>query len=95
MEKRIDKGVDRGMQKKWSQLIENGLVTIKNENGATLRFSTESGIGIIEADGYAFKDLNRNGKLQPYKDWRLPISERIEDLANQLTISEILWFDAL
>lgn len=89
MEKRIDKGVDRGMQKKWSQLIENGLVTIKNENGATLRFSTESGIGIIEADGYAFKDLNRNGKLQPYKDWRLPISERIEDLANQLTISEI------
>jgi len=27
-----------------------------------------------------FKDLNKNGKLDPYEDWRLPINDRIENL---------------
>lgn len=27
---------------------------------------------IIEVDGYQFKDLNDNGALDPYEDWRLP-----------------------
>ena len=26
---------------------------------------------IIEVDGLKFKDLNGDGKLHPYKDWRL------------------------
>lgn len=26
---------------------------------------------VIEADGYQFKDLNDNGELDPYEDWRL------------------------
>ena len=31
---------------------------------------------IIEADGYSFKDLNDNGVLDPYEDWRLSAQER-------------------
>ena len=31
---------------------------------------------IIEADGYQFKDLNDNGQLDPYEDWRLSPQER-------------------
>ena len=27
---------------------------------------------IIEVDGYQFKDLNDNGELDPYEDWRAP-----------------------
>ncbi|WP_227742486.1 hypothetical protein [Parabacteroides distasonis] len=26
---------------------------------------------LLTVDGYAFKDLNRNGRLDPYEDWRL------------------------
>jgi beta-glucosidase len=26
---------------------------------------------VLRADGLEFKDLNRNGKLDPYEDWRL------------------------
>ncbi len=27
---------------------------------------------LVKVDGLTFKDLNRNGKLDPYEDWRLP-----------------------
>jgi beta-glucosidase len=36
---------------------------------------------LIAVDGMQFKDLNANGKLDPYEDWRLTIDERINDLA--------------
>ncbi len=26
---------------------------------------------VLRVDGLEFKDLNRNGKLDPYEDWRL------------------------
>ena len=40
-------------------------------------------IRIVTVDGYAFKDLNRNGRLDPYEDWRLTPEERAVDLAGQ------------
>lgn len=43
---------------------------------------------IIEVDGLKFKDLNGNGKLDPYEDWRLSPRERAEDLVSQMTIDE-------
>lgn len=42
----------------------------------------------LEIDGYTFRDLNKNGKLDPYEDSRLPIDERIEDLLGQMTLDE-------
>ncbi|MEO5952573.1 MAG: glycoside hydrolase family 3 N-terminal domain-containing protein [Chloroflexia bacterium] len=35
-----------------------------------------------------FRDLNKNGRLDPYEDPRLPIEERIEDLLGQMTLEE-------
>lgn len=43
---------------------------------------------IISADGLEFKDLNGNGKLDKYEDWRLPAEERAKDLVNQMTVEE-------
>ena len=43
---------------------------------------------IIEADGYQFIDLNGNGALDPYEDWRLDADTRTEDLVGQMTVSE-------
>ncbi|MFK0165228.1 hypothetical protein [Rhizobium sp. NPDC090279] len=34
----------------------------------------------LTIDGLSFKDLNRNGKLDPYENWRLPAAERAADL---------------
>lgn len=60
-----------------------------SQNGPTLGYSPSSGIKIIYQDNLAFKDLNKNGTVDPYEDWRLDIEERIADLANQLTKEEI------
>ena len=34
------------------------------------------------------RDLNKNGKVDPYEDWNLPVDERIEDLLAQMTLLE-------
>lgn len=43
---------------------------------------------IIEVDGYQFKDLNDNGALDPYEDWRLTPKERAEDLLSQMDATQ-------
>ena len=43
---------------------------------------------VIEADGYQFIDLNANGALDPYEDWRLDADTRTEDLVGQMTVRE-------
>ncbi len=43
---------------------------------------------ILTIDGLQFKDLNDNGVLDPYEDWRLSTDERITDLLSQMTIEE-------
>lgn len=43
---------------------------------------------LLTVDGLAFKDLNRSGRLEPYKDWRLPPAERARDLLSRMTLAE-------
>lgn len=43
---------------------------------------------VITVGNYRFKDLNGNGILDPYEDWRLPVDKRIEDLINKMTLEE-------
>ena len=43
---------------------------------------------IIEVDGLQFKDLNSNGTLDVYEDWREDIEDRITDLYSQMTLQE-------
>ena len=43
---------------------------------------------IIEADGLKFKDLNANGKVDVYEDWRQDVDARVEDLLSQMTLEE-------
>ncbi|MFI7581068.1 glycoside hydrolase family 3 protein [Kocuria kalidii] len=43
---------------------------------------------MIEVRGRAFKDLNANGRLDPYEDWRLPVAQRVDDLVAQMTLEE-------
>lgn len=50
------------------------------------------GVQIIKFQGFEFKDLNKNGKLDNYEDWRLPIESRIKDLISQMTLEEKIGF---
>jgi len=43
---------------------------------------------MLTEDGFVFRDLNKNGRLDPYEDGRLPIEERVEDLLSQMTLEE-------
>ncbi|MCC8198861.1 MAG: glycoside hydrolase family 3 C-terminal domain-containing protein [Tannerellaceae bacterium] len=68
---------------------QEGFVLVENDGGATLGYSPASGVKIITKDGLQFKDLNKNGKLDPYEDWRLPVEERAEDLAKRMSVEQI------
>ena len=43
---------------------------------------------IITVDGYQFKDLNDNGTLDVYEDWRKTPEERADDLLSQMDASQ-------
>jgi len=45
-------------------------------------------VQIIKQGKYEFKDLNKNNKLDPYEDWRLPVDKRIDNLVSQMTLEE-------
>ncbi|HVV54950.1 MAG TPA: glycoside hydrolase family 3 N-terminal domain-containing protein [Mucilaginibacter sp.] len=76
--------------KKWIATDEgDGIVLVKNPNGPTLGYSKTSGVKILTVDGLAFKDLDKNGRLDKYEDWRLPVEERAKDLASRLSIEQI------
>lgn len=62
---------------------------INNQRGAILGIAKDSKIELLEKDGFLFKDLNQNGQLDPYEDWRLPLEERINDLTERLSIEQI------
>ena len=62
---------------------------IENKYGPVLGYSTTSGVKILSIAGNKFKDLNRNGKLDLYEDWRLTPEERAKDLASKLSIDQI------
>ena len=74
---------------RWQETAKDGYNIITQKKGATLGYSPTSGISILECDGYAFKDLNKNGELDVYEDWRKPMRERAVDLASRLSIDEI------
>ncbi len=42
----------------------------------------------LTENGHTFRDLNANGKLDPYEDSRATLEARIEDLLSQMTIEE-------
>ena len=61
--------------------------------GPKYTIEEQHGISIIHHKrvqilGYAFKDLNKNGTLDVYEDWRLPVDERISDLVGQMSVEQ-------
>ena len=74
---------------KWTETKSGNVSIVTNKGGQALGYSASSGVKILTVDGFAFKDLNKNGKLDKYEDWRLSWDERAKDLAAQMTIEQI------
>lgn len=49
-------------------------------------------VKIITVNNLQFKDLNRNGLLDKYEDWRLPYAARAKDLISKMSVEEKVGF---
>ena len=76
-------------QNKITEHAYKGYNLVNQTKGPVLGYNSESGVSILQVDGYAFKDLNRNGELDIYEDWRKSANDRAADLASQLSIEQI------
>ena len=43
---------------------------------------------LTTTDGYTYRDLNKNGKLDIYEDRRQPVTARVDDLLKQMNLEE-------
>jgi beta-glucosidase len=74
---------------KWRIEKQDGYALVYNQGGAVLGVRGNGSAHLVFHDGFAFKDLNGNGVLDPYKDWRLPVEERVRDLAARMSVEQI------
>ena len=76
---------------KWAEtLTPDGWTMVTNEGGATLGYSKNSGLQIIQEDGYAFKDLNRNNLLDQFEDWRVDPDTRAAGMAKEIPVDQMM-----
>ena len=58
---------------------------VKNNLPATVMAES----GLVRYDGnFAYRDLDKNGKLDVYEDSRRPIEDRVQDLLKKMTLQE-------
>lgn len=69
--------------------IAEHIKAIKVNEQITLGYSVASGVNIIYKDGLPFKDLNKNGQVDVYEDWRRNVVDRAKDLASKMTVDQI------
>lgn len=60
-------------------------VYVQNEDGPTIGTTV---CGIIVQDGKYFKDMDNDGVLSPYEDWRLTSEERAKDMVAHLRLDQ-------
>lgn len=70
--------------KKWSLKYTTEGYVIINKGGTNLNYEPLDGIQILEEDGYAFLDLNGNGRIDSFEDWRLGKQECFHQLCLNL-----------
>ncbi|ALM09144.1 beta-glucosidase [Sediminicola sp. YIK13] len=78
-----------GCNPKFTEENKANFTLVKNEGGKTLGYNQNSGLKLLTVDGYGFKDLNKDGKLDVYEDWRLTAEERAKDLAKKMSLEQI------
>ena len=76
---------------KWAEsMTPDGWTIVTNEGGTTLGYSKNSGLELIQVDGYAFKDLNRNELLDEFEDWRLDFQSRAKAMVKEIPTEQMM-----
>ncbi|QGY45729.1 glycoside hydrolase family 3 protein [Maribellus comscasis] len=76
---------------KWEEKqAPEGWSMVSNKNGTTLGYSMTSGLSLIQVDGYAFKDLNRNNLLDEFEDWRLDFETRAKAMVDEISVEQMM-----
>ncbi|MCI7813307.1 MAG: glycoside hydrolase family 3 N-terminal domain-containing protein [Lachnospiraceae bacterium] len=70
---------------------EDGFYRVTNPNGGARLSYTTLELLEVEEDGvtYAFKDLDKDGELDLYEDWREDAQTRAEDLVSKLSVERM------
>ena len=70
----------------------DGVTLFENSNGLVLGYREDTGVTLLkdEESGYYFKDMDKDGELDVYEDWRKSSTERAEDLASQMDLDQML-----
>ncbi|MFE6485283.1 glycoside hydrolase family 3 protein [Streptomyces sp. NPDC057757] len=72
-------------------MAQTGVLTVPaaahGQSSAQPRLSSRD-VPILKKDGLRFRDLDRNGRLTPYEDWRLSDTRRAQDLLSRMTLEE-------
>ncbi len=71
----------------YQKLSHDTYVEYINDNGKVISTSNNK---TIEQDGFIFKDLEGDGVLYPFEDWRLENEDRTRDLISRLTMDEMI-----
>ena len=78
-----------GVEAKWaSEEVRDGWTRVTQEGGATL--GVMDAARIIQVDGYAFRDMNGDGKIELWEDWRQSADDRAAALAAALPAEECI-----
>ena len=79
-----------GTEALWtSEQTRDGWTKVTNPEGG-VELGVQDAAKIIQVNGLAFKDLNGNGKLDLYEDWRQTGDDRAAALAAMMTGEEII-----
>ncbi|KQV62881.1 MULTISPECIES: glycoside hydrolase family 3 protein [unclassified Caulobacter] len=77
----------RGLQR----LLLSTAVAVAAGSSALAASQPELGVRdgkVVAVDGLRFRDLDRDGRLSPFEDWRLAPEQRAADLVSRMTLEE-------
>lgn len=63
--------------------------TVNKKSQPFLGYKT---VQLLNLEGFQFKDLNKNGKLDKYEDWRLTNEARAKDLLTKMSVEDKVGF---
>lgn len=63
--------------------------TVNKKSQPFLGYKT---VQLLNLEGFQFKDLNKNGKLDKYEDWRLSNDARAKDLLTKMSVEDKVGF---
>ncbi len=72
-------------EEEFEQVVVEVLIIPADETTGQKELGYTADTAILEVDGLRFKDLNKNGALDVYEDWRQPTEARVNDLLSQMT----------